>query len=78
MKVLRLTSQVLTACIFISLLVGIQVSSDLQTWSPDPVAPLDGTSSKIVEDTCKDLVIRDLQPVDPSTPRFLKLVRTDP
>jgi hypothetical protein len=57
---------------------GIQTSSDLKTWSPDPVQPIDGTTFKVVEDDFQHLVIQDKVPVTSGNPRFLKLVRTDP
>lgn len=57
---------------------GIQISSDLKTWSPDPVEPIDGTTFEIVEEDFRHLVVQDTEPVTSAEPRFLKLVRTDP
>lgn len=53
---------------------GVQVSSDLTKWSPDPATPGDDSAFEVIEDSRDRLIIRDRTPVSPGSPRFVRLV----
>lgn len=53
---------------------GVQLSSDLLSWSPDPATPEDDSAFEILEDSASRMVIRDRTPVSSSNPRFVRVV----
>ena len=56
----------------------VQVSSDLQSWSPDPAVPGDDSAFEILEDSSLQLRVRDRTPISPSAPRFLRIILKAP
>lgn len=57
---------------------GVQVTSDLSNWSPNPVTPGDDSAFEIIEDSRDRLVIRDRTPIGASVSRFVRLVLSLP
>ena len=53
---------------------GVQVSTDLINWSPDPATPGDDSVFEIVEDSATSLIIRDRTAISPAAPRFARVV----
>ena len=56
---------------------GVQVSSDLTIWNPDPVVPGESSAFEIVENSADRLIIRDKTPTGPSSPRFMRAALKD-
>ena len=56
----------------------VQVSSDLQTWSPNPAVPGDDSAFEILEDSLSRLIVRDRTPISAGSPRFARIVLKAP